>query len=127
MRRLALIAVLAACKTQGTISLEVTPCGSATTRAIYAEPGTGCGDCICDSCIGLHAGGQLICGGSAEPCDTTVDFDIPAGDWAIVIAWTGSDNTVVATECEDIVVDSDGYHNRSGATATCTSCGSDSP
>jgi len=127
MRWLAAIALFAACKTQGTISLAVGSCGSATTRAIYAEPNTGCGDCDCGACIGLHPGGELICGGTMEPCGSDVDFDVPPGDWAIVIAWTNADNTVDATECEDIVVDRDGYHDKTGTTTTCTSCTSAAP
>ncbi|MEP6861781.1 MAG: hypothetical protein ABJE66_14230 [Deltaproteobacteria bacterium] len=119
---LVLVALAGGCKTRGTIFVGAGSCAAAPTRAIYAEPSTGCGDCDCGACIGLHTGGEVICGGSADPCETTVDFDLDPGDWAIVIAWTDSTNTVVATECDDIVVDRDGTQSPTGQTTTCSLC-----
>ncbi|MEO8550195.1 MAG: hypothetical protein ABI678_09475 [Kofleriaceae bacterium] len=120
-------ALIAACKSPGTITLdfdlEGATCagfGPDARYVLYAEPGVTCDDCGCGACAGAKSDGVLVCPHGTESVACEADaihgrtLDLAPGVWAVVLeAYAGADpGTLVASQCVSITVDSDGTDSR---------------
>jgi len=113
-----MLAVMTACKSQGTITLDfelaagvgsacagVTQDGSAYYE-LYAEPQTSCDVCACGGCFGARSDEVVACRGCASVSGAAVS--LRPGPWAVVLELWGGDGRLIASECIDAIVDSDG-------------------
>lgn len=83
---------------------------------LYAEPDISCSSCACGQCFGTNPRGIQFCpDAAAADCSDVrgLDLDLSPGLWALVLeAYApASDDQLaclVASQCIDVVVDSDG-------------------
>jgi hypothetical protein len=117
LRVVAIMCLVVACKSRGTITLDFDATFACTGSpaidhyVLYAEPGLACVTCDCGGCAGAHSGTVLACpGAGSETCTnvTGVNIALPAGAWAVVLEAYGSDGRMLADQCVEITVDEDG-------------------
>ena len=131
MRRFVLFAVLAACKSPGTITLDFdldgTTCagfGSAASYLMYAEPGTGCNACACGGCAGTGSAVVIACPSCSKDQLHGLALDLSPGVWSVVVeAYDPSDPPMLLeSQCLDVTIDADGTQGSTATNNNCTAC-----
>lgn len=143
MRALVMVALVGACKSTGTIELtfDLTVCDAGTNDAgagdagtgdyvvIYGQKSTPCQDCICGGCFSRDSTPALACASGCSPdvLSAGVPLDLSPGTWAVVVDVHAAAGLLFASQCLDVMVDSDGTADKASQATCAASCVTDSP